>query len=55
MSLVALKVTQAEVLSNDEIVSERVATTKQNNSNHLSEKVNGMGIVDRYGTCSVVN
>ena len=54
-SIIALKVTQEETLPNNEIVSERIATIKQNNSNHLTEKVNGMRIFARYGTCSVVN
>ena len=33
-------VTQEETLPNNEIVSERIATVKRNNSNQLSEKVN---------------
>ena len=38
--LVALIVTQEETLPNNEIVNERIATIKRNNSNQLSEKVN---------------
>ena len=36
--LVALIVTIEETLPNNEIVSERITTIKQNNSNQLSEK-----------------
>ena len=40
--LVALIVTQEETLPNSEIIIEQVSTVKQNNSNQLRKKVNGI-------------